>query len=62
MVETKGSDGKGEPVGATSVSGTVETGLRLYDKVMGWHPETGVPRPAQLYELDAGCEADIVQT
>jgi aldehyde:ferredoxin oxidoreductase len=56
MAEPLGAEGPGAPIAPESVSAA----LPLYYEMMGWDPETGVPRPAKLHELDIGWVADLL--
>jgi aldehyde:ferredoxin oxidoreductase len=62
MAEPLGSDGAGDPVSAPIDPAAVEAALPLYYEMMGWDPETGVPRPAKLYELDVGWVTELLET
>jgi aldehyde:ferredoxin oxidoreductase len=55
MAETLGEDGPGMPIDPAAV----EAALPLYYEMMGWDPQTGMPRHAKLYELDIGWVADL---
>ena len=50
MGESLGSKGAGAPIDPDAV----QAALPFYYEMMGWHPATGVPRTAKLYELDIG--------
>jgi len=50
MGESLGSKGAGAPIDPDAV----QAALPFYYEMMGWHPATGVPRAAKLYELDIG--------
>jgi aldehyde:ferredoxin oxidoreductase len=56
MAEPLGPDGPGEPID----SAAVEAALAIYYEMMGWDPDTGVPRSAKLYELDIGWVAELL--
>jgi aldehyde:ferredoxin oxidoreductase len=51
-----GPDGPGAPIEPESI----EAALTLYYEMMGWDANTGVPRPAKLYELDVGWIAPML--
>jgi aldehyde:ferredoxin oxidoreductase len=55
MAEPLGEDGPGMPIDPAAV----EAALPLYYEMMGWDPETGVPRKAKLHELDIGWVAGL---
>jgi aldehyde:ferredoxin oxidoreductase len=40
----------------------VEAALSLYYEMMGWDPETGVPRAAKLHELGIAWVAELLPT
>ncbi len=56
MTEPLGSDGPGMPIDPASI----EAALPVYYEMMGWDPDTGVPRAAKLYELDVGWVAELL--
>jgi aldehyde:ferredoxin oxidoreductase len=49
--------GPGEPIDPSSV----EAALPLYYEMMGWDPNTGVPRAAKLYELGIGWVTTLLE-
>ena len=57
MAEPLGAEGPGAPIDPAAV----EAALPLYYEMMGWDPDTGVPRRAKLYELDIGWVADLLE-
>jgi aldehyde:ferredoxin oxidoreductase len=50
IAEGLGPDGPGQPI----VPADLKAALSLYYEMMGWDPDSGVPRPAKLHELDIG--------
>jgi aldehyde:ferredoxin oxidoreductase len=56
MAETLGPDGPGAPMEPDDV----EAALRLYYEMMGWDPDTGVPRVAKLHELGVAWVAELL--
>ena len=56
LAQPLGADGPGEPVDP----GALESALANYYEMMGWDPETGVPRKSKLHELDIGWVADLL--
>jgi aldehyde:ferredoxin oxidoreductase len=62
MAEPLGVDGAADAVGAPIDPAAVEAALPLYYEMMGWDPESGIPRPAKLYELDVGWVAELLST
>jgi aldehyde:ferredoxin oxidoreductase len=57
MAEPLGTEGPGAPIAPEAVSAA----LPLYYEMMGWDPETGVPRPAKLHELGVGWVANLLE-
>jgi aldehyde:ferredoxin oxidoreductase len=58
MAEPLGPEGPGRPVDPADV----EAALRLYYEMMGWDPDTGVPRASKLHELGVGWVAELLPT
>jgi aldehyde:ferredoxin oxidoreductase len=56
LAEPLGADGPGAPIEPAAL----EAALPVYYEMMGWDPETGVPRAAKLHELDAGWVAELL--
>jgi aldehyde:ferredoxin oxidoreductase len=56
MAQPLGDGGPGAPIDPAAL----ESALPVYYEMMGWDPETGVPRPAKLYELDIGWVAELL--
>ena len=57
MAESLGAEGPGAPITPEAINAA----LPLYYEMMGWDPETGMPRPAKLHELDIGWVADLLR-
>jgi len=56
LAEPLGPEGSGAPIDPTELAAA----LPLYYEMMGWDPQTGVPRPAKLHELGIGWVADLL--
>ena len=59
MAEPLSPDGAGDPVGAPFDPAALEAALPFYHEMMDWGSETGVPRPAKLFELGVGATGDL---
>lgn len=57
MAEPLGPEGPGAPIDPEAV----KAALPLYYEMMGWDPNTGVPRPAKLHELGIGWVAELLR-
>jgi aldehyde:ferredoxin oxidoreductase len=57
MAEPLGPEGPGAPIDPKDI----EAALPLYYEMVGWDPETGIPRAAKLHELDVGWVADLLE-
>jgi aldehyde:ferredoxin oxidoreductase len=58
MAEPLGPDGPGAPMDPADV----DAALRLYYEMMGWDPDTGVPRAAKLHELGVAWLEELLPT
>jgi aldehyde:ferredoxin oxidoreductase len=56
LAQPLGVDGPGEPIEPT----VLHDALSNYYEMMGWDPNTGVPRKSKLHELDIAWVADLL--